>query len=410
MGSVVVMMMLGLSGCAGMQQRQKTSWISPEAESASGTEERPLARLAWWRRPKAEPEGLPASATDRADARRSSVLASNATSTAVASEDRPGLFRHFPMLGRRWNGTGRDNADANVRAAWKPDSPNSGTGSTAFAAPASASASASKRSTLAPPASVGEVAFNLSAKRPQVDPAAIPAGHAGTAATMDEESQAASSAPPATNSAAQLPTPANPTAVPSSLQDAPPPPNLPAPPSPPSPPAAAPTDSPPPPPSSPRRPTPPSPSVSADEGQPAAGTPSQPGAPSPTEQPAGNSSAWGPAPAPVPGFGQTGASTSAQGGFESPTFVEPAGQPCKARHGLCPLKKHHPLASAQFETTTGSCESASVVKVKKPCFLKTFLHKATCPGQTCGCAGGVGGCDSQPMLASPQGTSPSTQW
>jgi hypothetical protein len=42
------------------------------------------------------------------------------------------------------------------------------------------------------------------------------------------------------------------------------------------------------------------------------------------------------------------------------------------------------------------------VKVKKPCFLKTWLHKTTCTGQGCGCCTGDCGSHGCGVTASSQ--------
>ena len=89
------------------------------------------------------------------------------------------------------------------------------------------------------------------------------------------------------------------------------------------------------------------------------------------------------------------------------TCAQPAGKKCNLLEKLCPLKKHRPLPSSQCVATAQTCES-TVVKVKKPCFLKTFLHNKTCPGKGCGCAGD--GCDAHALTASPLAGLPSPQY
>src|SRR5262249_13538132 len=116
-----------------------------------------------------------------------------------------------------------------------------------------------------------------------------------------------------------------------------------------------------------------------------------------------------------------------------PPPVGPPQPRCRLFGWLCPLKKNGPLPSSQlpaatFPTTyqfcpTGhghvwatpqgsgpSCETTETVKVKKPCFLQTWLHRSTCPGPGCGCCGG-GGCGAHEttVTASPQGHAPSPQ-
>ncbi len=89
--------------------------------------------------------------------------------------------------------------------------------------------------------------------------------------------------------------------------------------------------------------------------------------------------------------------------------MESTGKTCNLLDKLCPLKKHHQtLASAQVLPSPQSCDTITTVKVKKPCFLKTFLHNKTCPGKGCGCAGD--GCEAHALMASPQEVSPTSQW
>ncbi len=100
------------------------------------------------------------------------------------------------------------------------------------------------------------------------------------------------------------------------------------------------------------------------------------------------------------GSAQVIVTTSEQVGYASPMMVESGGKKCNLLNKLCPFKKHSPLPSAQCAVTYESCGSTVPAKVKKPCFLKTFLHKKTCPGNGCGCV--AGGCDTHGAIASPQ--------
>ena len=52
---IVTMLLLGLTGCAGVQQR--LGWTEPPYQGDEDTEERPLSRLAFWRRHQAVVSG-----------------------------------------------------------------------------------------------------------------------------------------------------------------------------------------------------------------------------------------------------------------------------------------------------------------------------------------------------------------
>jgi hypothetical protein len=392
---IVVMMLVGLSGCASIQQ--KGGWASPEAVSAVGTEDRPLARLAWWRRPKAEAETPPAAAPGLSDSSSTELLAGATASPADASTDRPRLLRRLPLLSRLWNNPGRAGSDGSDRTEWKPSTPISGAGTTAFKAPAPDTGTTAFRAAV--PASAGEFVRNSSTRTPQVDVATIPARNRDTTADPAVESEAGPPAPMTADSDRQLPAGGSP-APGQGNDEAVLPPATPLTGGP-GPAGATPL----PPLTSPSRPTPTA--VSSDADTPVDVALGQPGGTTPSLPKPANQTAWATSPLSSLGSGQQPLTTSAQSGYMSPTLVETSGTKCNLLNKLCPLKKHAVLPSAQSEVTYQSCESTVPVKVKKPCFLKTFLHKKTCPGQGCGCA--TGGCDAHEVIASPQGTLPTSQ-
>ncbi len=390
---IVVMMLVGLSGCASIQQ--KGSWASPEAVSAVGTEDRPLARLAWWRRPKAEGETPPAAAPGLTVSNSTEVLAGETASQADASTDRPRLLRRLPLLSRLWNNPGRDGSD---RTEWKPSTPVSGTAATAFAAPASVTGTPLFKAAV--PASAGEVVLNASGRTPQVDPATIPARNRDTLADPVEDSEAVPPSTTTADPAGQPPSGGSPTPGQDSDEDVMPPPSplTGGPGSAGSPPLAPLT--------SPRRPT--LPSNSSHANLPDSVALGQAGGITPSVPKPANETTWTTSPTTFMGSGQESLTASGQSGNAPPVMVETAGTKCNLLNKICPLKKHSVLPSPQSAVTYESCESTVPVKVKKPCFLKTFLHKKTCPGKGCGCV--VGGCDTHEMIASPQGALPTSQW
>jgi hypothetical protein len=116
-----------------------------------------------------------------------------------------------------------------------------------------------------------------------------------------------------------------------------------------------------------------------------------------------SSSIWSSTPVSSFGSGQEYLPSYGESSYESPTYVASTGKKCNLLNKLCPLKKHHqPLPSAQVLPTSQSqtCDTVATMKVKKPCFLKTFLHHKTCSGKGCGCSGD--GCDAHVTSASPQ--------
>ena len=103
---IVTMLLLGLTGCAGVQQR--LGWTEPPYRGDEDSEERPLSRLAFWRRHRAE-ETL----SRRVGSRRSRPAYGDRRQRDVAadeSEDRPGLLRRLPLVGRLWKGQDQDDS------------------------------------------------------------------------------------------------------------------------------------------------------------------------------------------------------------------------------------------------------------------------------------------------------------
>ncbi len=199
---IVMVMLLGLSGCAGMPQQG--GWASPSGANsyASGANERPLARLAWWRRPKADSETPPGDASGVTNPGRTGLLASDSASSSDASTARPSLLRRFALLGQRLTGNRDDDSDSSLPPAWKHGSPAAGPVTTAYAAPASSRVASGSTSSASAKAnsdqssgSPGEVALDVSGKQPQLDSAAIPAGHSGTTASSAGDSEAAPPVP-----------------------------------------------------------------------------------------------------------------------------------------------------------------------------------------------------------------------
>jgi hypothetical protein len=404
---IVMMMLLGLSGCAGMPQQG--SWASPSGATAYGTgaDERPLARLAWWRRPKAEPNTPPGDASATTNPGKPGLLASVPASSSDSASARPTLLRRFTLLGQRLTGNKSEDLDPSDRPAWKFGSPAAGPVTTAYAAPASsrsvsgptASVSSSASAGAGPyriAGSSGAVALDLSGRKPQLDASAIPAGHSGTVASSPGDNEAAPPAPVMPVAYAQSPPPARPAPD----QDL-------IPPAPISQPTGTPPSSPPASPS-----LTPSNKPSSSTLPPEANPPTSSGTPVstlPPQQQAGSPTLWDSSPVSNLGPGEVFIDSSGPTAYEAPTYVQSSGKTCNLLDKLCPLKKFkQPLPSAQVLPTSQSCETIPAAKVKKPCFLKTFLHNKTCAGKGCGCAGD--GCDAHALTASPQGVLPTSQW
>jgi hypothetical protein len=472
---MVVVLLLGLSGCAGVPQR--SYWTAPPEPLANGAEAWPSSRLwSWWRRPRTGSDSeVPQAAAPVMAATSGSggTDGESPSSSEIWPERRDGLLRRIPLLGRLWNDGERDRTQPSAVAdLWRVPGPWGGevtaaagptatagptqtadstggaslaarsqatsrrrrpTAPAAAAAPASAPASApsgggrdsgteaagvvtldvsgpgagSGPADLSPPrgpedlraalgappspaaterAAPSNGADRLGPGRP-VDPAAIPAS-----------ARAAEAAPPpvAPDSAPRDPLPGTATATPDAEATQPPPPPPPTLRANPAPPSVTPVGEP--------VTTPPAPSAAA------AGEGSATGA---EPAPSGAASA-APAQTTSPGSGPQLIATSAQGtsstALPPPVAILPQSRCCLLGR-LCPLKNHGPFPSSQLPAATfpasyqsflpcassaspciqgcsSPCESMPVVKVKKPCFLRTWLHKVTCPGEGCGCGSG----------------------
>ncbi len=170
--------------------QQPGGLASPSRTTAYGTEDRPLARLAFWRRPKAESEATPVDGTVINDSSRAGMLADGTASASGVSPERPSLIRRFAQLGQRLKGKGQDDIDLTDRPAWKSGASPSSTLSTAYAKPPVARASSGlgdstpASNSTAVRSSRGSdssdaVALGVSRMKPQVDEEAVPAAHFG---------------------------------------------------------------------------------------------------------------------------------------------------------------------------------------------------------------------------------------
>ncbi len=84
---IVTILLLGLTGCAGVQQR--LGWTEPPYLGEEGSEERPLSRLAFWRRHRTE-EAVPAASAPGPRTRPDPPCSRATGLPADDDEDRPG--------------------------------------------------------------------------------------------------------------------------------------------------------------------------------------------------------------------------------------------------------------------------------------------------------------------------------
>lgn len=431
---IVTIVLLGLTGCAGVQQR--LGWSEPSFPGEEKGADRPMSRLALWRRHNAE-ESRP-SDSDLPEPSRSPMIAGVGSSDE--EEGRPGLFRRLAQVGRRWRGEDGEDSDeldlpaaryapgtanppAVALAAPRPSAPAAprtpsggtpsavadarpaGTEPAASRAPAGTTASADPDRSPDPPA-LRELTVDLAGARPQVDSSAVPARNAAAPSSNSVNTQ-------------QQPTPSlpEPPAVPSpGREDVPPP-------------TAAPgrlpgTDAPDlSPATSGRGPSLPSPTVGS---QPEAGSnpgsgswsskaiTSTPGPVWPTEAPSTFPAAT------FAGSGQSLVMSSPQGGYVSGGCdggcTSSCAAPCKT-HKLCPLKKRKQqvyassvvLPSAQG--VVSSCDAPAPCKAKKSCFLKTWLHhKSGCKSRGCKGCKSCSYCGEPATMISEQAPIVSPQW
>ncbi len=189
---IIIVMLLGLSGCAGMQQQE--GWTSPVMTSAHGpgADERPLARLAFWRRPRADSNTVPADRSGTSDPGQTGLAANDPASSSDASSKRPSLLRRFTLLGQRLKGSKDDDSELATPPAWKLGSPAAGPVSTAYTTTASSRVASGSNAAM-PSARPVSVASHASTNKPQLDVEAIPAAHSGTSSSSADNSE---SAPP----------------------------------------------------------------------------------------------------------------------------------------------------------------------------------------------------------------------
>lgn len=422
---IVAFLLLGLTGCAGVQQR--LGWTEPPYLGDDDTQAHPASRLAFWRRHRAE-ETSPASARDLAGPGRQ-VIAGNVVRDDEEDDDRPGLLRRMPLVGRFFRHEDHEDADAIDYPSARPVPGSTGT-ATAYAsvrpapsvaqvqAPTAAAArpaapalaarpSSAPRSSLADALRVAsqpaqELSVDLAGVKPAIDAAAVPVANTNP------------DAPPPIS---PLPTAATPNAV--RPQDAtPPPPAVPT--------SSAPSAAPANPPEAAPDLTPVNPATTT----PAPTTTNRgPALPSPTigtgtegssSVPMSGPEPWTPStvtstPGPVwptsesssfVSSGQGIVTTSPQSGYVSGGCESSCGPKCKT-HKLCPFKKHKQrvvyeniLPSSQ--SVVSGCEAPC--KVKKPCFLKTWLHhKAGCKSKKCKGCKTCTYCGETPAMVSEQG-------
>jgi hypothetical protein len=432
---IVTMLLLGLTGCAGVQQR--LGWTEPPYRGDEDADEHGLSRLAFWRRHRAEETSPADSAADSANPGRSTVIAGKGNAPADDDGDQPGLLRRLPLVGRLWKDGDREDSNPMGIPALRYGQAAAPAASTAFVPTRPAAAAAADPTAVAdvapPPAAaptpgpapaestaaaqfdgpepepLRELTVDLSGGKRQLDAAAMPAAHPGApaeaeasppvepapevpapSATMPDPAPQAGSTPPPPAVPSRLPSSSTPTATPGALPDAAP--DL----------APATTN---------REPSLPSPTVGTGD-QPASGswTPSVTSVPGPVWPIASETT--------FAGSDQTWTTTSPQVTY-APGLCEGAtGGKCKI-HKLCPFKKHKQtvFASSQYAPTPSAqgvsgCESTcNACKVKKPCFLKTWLHhKSGCKLKGCKGCKSCSYCGESPSYVSSQSVVSSQQW
>jgi hypothetical protein len=420
---IVTMLLLGLTGCAGVQQR--LGWTEPPYVGDDGPDERPLSRLAFWRRQRAEETTPAASAPMAADPGRSPIIAGNAKSPDDGDGERPGLLRRLPLVSRLWKGGDRgESDDIDVPASrYKPGAanatatafapPRSTAATTAFASPRPSAASTAPPAATPAPAPapapstaavqpdrsedepLRQLSVDLAASKPQIDSAAVPARNAGSPPGPEAPppvDPVAESAPPTPDAPdpepQQTSTPA-PTAVPSRSEAAPPPTAVPG-----AQPAVGPDLAP----ASPSQG--PSPTLGPQAASGSSGAPTVVSSSGPVWVADG--------PTTFSGSGQSLVMASAQAGYVSGGCETSCGPTCKV-HKLCPFKKHKQQVLASAQCGVSPC--ADTCKVKKPCFLKTWLHhKAGCKAKGCGGCKPCSYCGEPAAMVSAQGPIVSPQW
>lgn len=422
---IITILLLGLTGCAGVQPRLGRTEAPALGDESS--EDRPLSRLAFWRRHQAEE----ASASD-VDSGRSSLIAGK---ESADDEDRPGLLRRLPLVSQLWKNEHRDESaeldmpaaryapgvlGTRAVAANGPTRAPIAAGSSTSPAPApaansdstvadtkpaatnpapSATTASAEADRLDEPPAVRELTVDLAGTKPEVDTAAVPARNPGPPQIGASGNEAAPPPPPLAGSQPQQRNPSTAPTAPSGTAEAVP-----------STPSAAPgpqpaTTTPDLTPSTPS----PGPSLSAPTmtAPPESWTPTVISTPGPTMPLSGEVS--------YSGSGQSLVMSSPQGGYISGGCEEGCGAKCKI-HKLCPLKKHKQAiaSSAVYPSAQGmvsSCEASAPCKVKKECFLKKWLHhKGGCKIKGCKGCKSCAYCGEPPVIVSAQSPLVSPQW
>jgi hypothetical protein len=109
---LVVLLLLGLSGCASVPQRP--IWSSPSTIEPGRTEPPATSRFSWWRRPGGESSHAKGSVSGLTQTTKAGPRAGDPTLPLNAWPDPPaqGFSRYFPMLSGRWNGSKTEQPDA----------------------------------------------------------------------------------------------------------------------------------------------------------------------------------------------------------------------------------------------------------------------------------------------------------
>ncbi len=119
---LVIMMLLGISGCAGAPQR--FSWSSPSRTSEDRTDSPVTARYSWWHRAGSNPEGADDARQDLAQSSTARSQQKEAKSPLNIWLDRRSdrLARFFPSLNRRSNAAETSHSVASQRSDNTPSS------------------------------------------------------------------------------------------------------------------------------------------------------------------------------------------------------------------------------------------------------------------------------------------------
>ncbi len=405
--AIVTILLLGLTGCAGVQPR--LGWMQPSTSGAQDSEGRPLSRLAFWRHHSAD---------DHAASTDETTLASN-----EESNSRPRLLRRLPVVSRFFKDDRSEESDdlgsPATRYARGLLSPPANAVATATPSPALAPSAARPIQTTSAnvpntdrPASstLRELTVDLAGHRPDVDAATVPVRNPAAMPPPLQNTPSTSNIPAPPLAPATMPSLGQdnvppPTAVPGPAPSMESPDLVPAPPSTPAAPAARPTT-----PSSSTPESQPAPKPAASEtASPSPTVTSTPGPAWPVESSSVPSSVIGS----FQSSGQSVVMPSAQGGYVSGGCESPCGAKCKI-HKLCPLKKHKQMAAASVVMPSGqgsvsSCEAT--VPCKKECFLKKWLHhKSGCKLKGCKGCKSCAYCGEAPAMVSAQGPMVSSQW